>query len=78
MEADVEVVGVANLLICHEKMDIGLGYSITKVLLEHQPELVAVHKEAQHLSLATAAVGSSLPFHSGALKYFWEKGIQVK
>jgi len=39
---------------------------------------VAVHKEAQHLTLATAAVGSSLPFHSGALKYFWEKGIQVK
>ena len=78
MEADVEVVGVANLLICHEKMDIGLGYSITKVLLEHQPELVAVHKEAQHLTLATAAVGSSLPLHSGAIKYFREKGIQVK
>jgi hypothetical protein len=78
MEADVDVVGVANLLISHEKMDTALGYNITKVLLERQPELVAVHKEAKNLILATAAVGSSLPFHSGAIKYFWEKGIQVK
>jgi hypothetical protein len=78
MEADMEVVGVANLLICHEKMDPGLGYNITKVLLEHQPELVAVHKEAKHLTLATAAVGSSLPFHSGAIRYFQEKGIKVQ
>jgi len=33
--------GVANLLISHEKMDTALGYNITKVLLERQPELVA-------------------------------------
>ena len=78
MEADVQVVCVANLLICHEKMDAGLAYHITKVLLEHQPELVAVHKEAQNFTLATAAVGSSLPFHPGATKYYKEKGITIK
>jgi TRAP transporter TAXI family solute receptor len=78
MEADVQVVCVANLLICHEKMDAGLVYNITKVLLEHQPELVAVHKEAKNFTLATAAVGSSLPFHPGAIKYYQEKGIKIK
>jgi len=78
MDADVQVVCVANLLICHEKMDAGLAYNIIKVLLEHQPELVAVHKEASHFTLATAAVGSSLPFHPGAMKYFQEKGIKIK
>jgi TRAP transporter TAXI family solute receptor len=78
MEAEVQVVCVANLLVCHEKMDAGLAYRITKVLLEHQPELVAVHKEAQNFTLATAAVGSSLPFHPGAMKYFQEKGIAIK
>jgi hypothetical protein len=78
MEADVEVVGVANLLISHEDMDTTLGYNITKVLLERQPELVAVHKEAKNLTPATAAVGSSLPFHSGAIQYFREKGIKVQ
>jgi len=78
MNADVQVVCVANLLICHEKMDAGLVYNITKVLIEHQPELVAVHREARNLTLAIAAVGSSLPYHPGAIKYFQEKGIKIK
>jgi TRAP-type uncharacterized transport system substrate-binding protein len=78
MDADVAVAGVANLLLCHEKMDAGLVYNILKVLLEKQPDLVVVHKEAAHFTLATAAVGSPIPFHPGALKYFQEKGISVK
>jgi len=78
MDADAQVVCVANLLICHEKMDAGLVYSITRALLEHQPELVAVHKEAKNFTLTTAAVGSSLPFHPGSIKYYQEKGIKIK
>ncbi len=78
MDADVNVACVANLLLCHEKMDAGLVYNIIKVLLEHQPELVTVHKEAKNFTLASATVGSSLPFHPGAVKYFQEKGIKIK
>ena len=78
MDADVQVVCVANLLICHEKMDAGLAYNIIKVLLEKQPELVAVHREARNFTLATAAVGSSVPFHPGVIKYFQEKGIKAR
>ncbi len=78
MDADVSVVCVANLLVCHEKMDANLAYNIIKVLLENQPELVAVHKEAKKFTLATATVGSSIPFHPGALKYYQEKGLTVK
>jgi TRAP transporter TAXI family solute receptor len=78
MDADVQVAGVANLLVCHEKMDAGLVYNILKVLLEHQPELIAVHQEARNFTLANAAVGSSLPYHPGAVKYFREKGIKIK
>ena len=78
MDADLQVVCVASLLICHEKMDAGLVYNILKVLVERQPELVAVHKEARNFTLATATAGSSLPYHPGALKYFEEKGIKIK
>ena len=78
MEADVQVTCVANLLICGEKMDPGLAYNITKVLFEHQPELVTVHAEAKNLTLATATVGSPLPFHPGSFKYYQEKGIKMK
>ena len=78
LETDVPVGGVANLLLCHEKMDAGLVYNILKVLLEKQPDLVTIHKEATNFTLATAAMGSPLPFHPGAIKYFQEKGIKIK
>jgi hypothetical protein len=78
MEADVPVGGVANLLLCHEKMDAGLVYNILKVLLEKQPDLVVIHKEAANFTPSTAAMGSPLPFHPGAIKYFQEKGIKIK
>lgn len=78
MDADVQVVGVANLLVCSEKMDATLVYNILKVFFDHKPELVAVHQEARNLTLATATVGSPLPLHPGAIKYFQEKGIKIK
>lgn len=78
MDADISVAGVANLLICNEKMPADLAYQLIKVLLEKQPDLVAVHKEATHFTLQSAAVGSSIPFHPGVIKYFQEKGIKMK
>jgi len=78
MDGDVSVAGVANLLICNEKMPADLAYQLIKVLLEKQPDLVAVHKEAAHFTLQSAPVGSSIPFHPGAVKYFQEKGIKIK
>ncbi len=77
MDADIPVAALSALLVCHEKMDSNLVYDIIKVLLEHQPELVEIHKEAKNFTLASATVGSSLPFHPGALKYFKEKGRKV-
>ncbi len=78
MDADLKVACVANLLVCHEKMDAGLVYNILKALMDQQPSLVTVHKEFKNLTLANATVGSSLPFHPGAIKYFQEKGIKIK
>jgi hypothetical protein len=77
MGADVPVAAVTNLLVAHERMEESLAYQITKVLLEYTPELVAVHKAAQELTPRSAAVGSPVPFHPGALRYFKEKGIKV-
>jgi len=74
-DADVEVAGIANLLVVNEKMDETLAYNITKTLIEKQPELVAVHSAAKELTLQSAAVGSSVPFHKGAEKYYKEKGV---
>ena len=74
MEAAVAVVGVSNILAVHESMDESLAHDLTRTLFERQPELVAIHPEARHLSLETAVAGSPAPFHPGAVRYYREKG----
>jgi hypothetical protein len=78
MDSEVPVIGSANQLICHESMDPQLVYNILKVLFEHKAELVASHASAESLELANAVVGSAIPMHPGAIKYFKERNIQVK
>jgi TRAP transporter TAXI family solute receptor len=77
IDEDNAVAATTNLLIVNEKMDENLAYQITKLLLEHTADLVAVHKAATEISLKSAVVGSPIPFHPGALRYYKEKGVKV-
>ena len=76
--ASVPVVGVANVLVVNRSMPEPLAYDITRILIDKQPELAAIHPEARHLSLDSATKGSPAPFHPGARRYFSEKGRQVQ
>jgi TRAP transporter TAXI family solute receptor len=76
-EKDVSILSVWNILAVNEKMDEKLAYQITKTIFEKKAELVAVHKEAQHIDLEHQLQGGSpIPFHPGALKYLTEKGVK--
>ena len=77
VEEDVPVAAVTNLLVAHERMPENLAYQITKLMLEHTADLVAVHKAASEIALKSAVLGSPVPFHPGALRYFKEKNIKV-
>jgi TRAP transporter TAXI family solute receptor len=77
METDVQVAALTNLLTAHERMDDSLVYQITKLLHERTADLVAVHQAAKEITLKSAVVGSPVPFHPGALRYYKEKGIKV-
>ena len=77
VDEDTPVAAATNLLIVNEKLDENLAYQITKLLLEHTADLVAVHKAATEISLKNAVIGSPIPFHPGALRYYKEKGIKV-
>jgi hypothetical protein len=77
ISTDTHVAAVANVLICHEKIDASLAYNILKTFFAYKPELVAVHKEALHLTLEGAVHGSPIPYHPGAIKYFKEKGAKI-
>jgi TRAP transporter TAXI family solute receptor len=72
-DADVQVVGIANLLVVSETMSEPLAYDITRLLFEKQAELIAIHPQARDLSLATAVQGSPVPFHPGAIRYYTEQ-----
>jgi len=76
MDKPVDNVDVWNILIASDKMSDQLAYDIVKTLMEKKPELVAVHKEAQNIDLKYQKIGSPLPYHPGARKYFEEQGIK--
>lgn len=75
---DVEIAVVWNLLICNADMKENVAYDVVKTLFDHQPELIAVHKMAENLKIQHQADGSPIPFHPGAVKFFKEKGVDIK
>jgi TRAP transporter TAXI family solute receptor len=75
MPADVPVVAVANLLVVSAEMPEPLAHDITQLLFDKQQELIAIHPQANDLSLQTALTGSPIPFHPGAIRYYRERGV---
>jgi TRAP transporter TAXI family solute receptor len=69
---------VWNLLVADKKMSDEMAYTIVKTLMEKKDDLVAVHREAQNISLESQAGGSPIPMHPGARKYFEERGVKFK
>jgi TRAP transporter TAXI family solute receptor len=77
VNVDTPVSAVGNLLMCHQDMDEQLAYAIVKTIFEHLPELAAIHKEANHITLKDGGANKFVPYHKGAARYFKEKGITV-
>jgi len=71
-------IDVWNILVASDKMSDQMAYNIVKTLFDKKAELVAVHKEADNIDLKNQPIGSPIPFHPGAKKYFEEKGVSVK
>ncbi len=70
-------VDVWNLLVTNDKMSDDMAYRIVKTLFEKKPELVAVHKDAETMTLENQAIATPVPFHPGARKYFEERGVKL-
>jgi len=79
MDKDNNIATVNNLLVAHEKMDADTAYKIVKAVFDHKDELVRTHKEAENIKLENQKKDASpVPWHPGAVKYFAEKGINIK
>ncbi len=70
---------VQNLIVANQNMSEQLAYNITKALFDHHKDLVAVHKEASSITFANQKeTFSAIPWHPGALKYYKERGVNMK
>src|SRR2546427_5839650 len=52
--------------------------TLFRSIFEHKPELVAGHKDAEHLDLINQPRTSPISFHNGAKTYYKEKGLDRK
>ncbi len=74
IDHDVKTIGVPVIFVTTEKMDEKLVYAITKTLFEKKADIVAVHKQANKITLKDATNLADIPFHPGAIRYYKEKG----
>ena len=73
--ADIPGMGIGNILFVNANMPEEQAYQILKTIFAHLDEVHALHPQAKDLILADAVVGSSIPFHPGAVRFYKEQGV---
>jgi len=74
-DKDVPTAAVINYLITSSAVTDDLAYQMTKSIFESLPELANSHAAGKEIKLETAAMGSPVPLHPGAIRYYREKGL---
>ncbi len=66
---------VMNYLVTSAAVSDDLAYQMTKLVFDSLPELAIAHMVGGEIKRETAAKGSPVPLHPGAIRYFREKGL---
>src|SRR4051794_1670309 len=74
-DKDVPTAAVINYLVTSSAVSDDLAYQMTKLVYESLPELANAHAAGKEIKLETAASGSPVPLHPGAIRYYREKGL---
>jgi uncharacterized protein len=75
LEADVPCAAWRSGFYASERLDDNLVYSLLTALYSHLDEFHPVHPMAAYYVLDNATKGFTVPFHSGAVKFYKEKGL---
>ena len=79
MTADNKQATVMNILVSNANLSDKAAYDIVKTIFDKRDDLIAVHKEAENFKLENQKEAASpLPWHPGALRYYKEKGVNLK
>jgi hypothetical protein len=74
-DKDVPTAAVVNYLVTSSAVSDDLAYQMTRLVFESLPELVNAHAAGKEIKLESAATGSPVPLHPGAIRYYREKGV---
>lgn len=74
-DQEVMTAAISNLLMTREGVSADTVYALTKGMFENLGEMVAAHGAAKGISLRSAALGSPVPLHPGAERFYREKGV---
>jgi TRAP transporter TAXI family solute receptor len=74
-DKDVPTAAVVNYLVTSSAVSDDLAYQMTKLIFESLPELANSHVAGKEIKPETAATGSPVPLHPGAIRYYKEKGL---
>jgi TRAP transporter TAXI family solute receptor len=74
-DKDIPTAAVINYLVTSSAVSDDLAYQMTKLIFESLPELANSHAAGKEIRLQTAAIGSPVPLHPGAIRYYREKGL---
>jgi uncharacterized protein len=69
-DKDVSTAAIVNYLVTSSAVSDDLAYQMTKLIFESLPELANAHAAGKDIKLATAAAGSPVPLHPGAIRYY--------
>ena len=75
VKKDTAVLAWPIVLITNASVPDNVVYTVVKTLMDQQKELEKVHQLFKEWTLAGAAQSDAAPFHTGAIKYYNEKGI---
>ncbi|MFA5577279.1 MAG: TAXI family TRAP transporter solute-binding subunit [Tissierellaceae bacterium] len=75
-DRDVAAAAVMAMIVVPEELDEDLVYNMTKQMFEQKQVIVDTHSRGNDLSLETALSGMPVELHSGAKRYYDEKGVK--
>lgn len=73
---DVPAAAVMAMLVVPQDLDEYLVYNLTKQLYEHRQIIIDTHDRGNDIKIETALKGMPIDIHSGAQRYYDEKGVR--
>ncbi len=74
---DIRTISQPNILVVHRDVPEEVVYALVKNLFTHLSYLRQVHQAAASMALERAVDGLSLPLHTGAVRFYQEKGLEI-